>query len=110
MAAIGVALFLLAPLAVYALLVGAISSGIATWVTAIVRPVLLMLLLTPTLVAGHGIAIAPLSLAMGFALFANSPDVDSALPHYLLQWLVMSGLGFGFEALLATWRRRRLSR
>jgi hypothetical protein len=95
-----------APLALYAFVVGIFTKGIATWTAGILRPLLLMLVFAPGIaVGGHGVAIVPVALVLGYDLSHRQPG--SMLGTNLTIWLGCAFAAFLFECALAFWWRRR---
>ena len=96
------------PLALYAFLIGMITTGVATWPVAILRPLLLTLLITPGIAAGHGIGFAPMAIMLFHGLTTENRGM--MLSQNLTIWLVVALLAFLFECGLAAWRRRKQPR
>jgi hypothetical protein len=97
---------LVVSLALYAGIVFSMTRYKTAWVTRIVRPVLLMLVLAPGLVAGHGIAVLP----VGIALYHDAPQygLDSDIVRvHLGTWLGFAAAAFGLECAVAARRSRR---
>lgn len=103
-----IALAFVAPLALYAFVVGVFTDGIATWTVGVLRPLLLMLVFAPGIVVGHGVGIAPVAMVLGHDLLHPRPG--SMLGTNLAIWLICAFLGFLFECALAFWWRRRRRR
>jgi hypothetical protein len=94
-----------APLALYVFVVGMFTKGIATWTAGILRPLILMLVFAPGIVVGHGVAIGPMALVLGYDLLHLRPD--SMLGTNLTIWLIYALAAFLFECALSFWWRRR---
>ena len=93
---------LLISLCLYAALVLWLSKYKSSWTTRIVRPLVLMLLLAPGYLEGHGFGIVPAGL--GFALGADDGDANFFFNH-LASWLGFAFFGFLFECVLASSRQ-----
>ena len=100
-----IALIFVAPLALYAFVVGMFTKGVATWTVGILRPLLLMLVFAPGIAVGHGVAVVPVALILGHDLLHPRPG--SMLGTNLTIWLGCAFAAFLFECALAFWWRRR---
>jgi hypothetical protein len=99
-------LLALVPIGLYVIFVGVFSRAIARWRTRVLRPLLLMLLLAPGFLAGHGFAILPAGAAVYFAYAAGRIHHDQAWFNVFI-WLLYAFLGFLLEWWLA---RRRMKK
>jgi hypothetical protein len=99
------ALVVLVAFALYAFVIGVFTKGTATWAVAVLRPLLLTLVITPGILVGHGIGVAPMAMVLGYELL--HPRLGSALSWNLSIWLISAFVAFLFECALGAWRRRR---
>ena len=101
-----VPLVVIVPVGVYSILVVLLTRAAASWSVALLRPPLAMLLLSPAIIAGHGIAVVPAGVAF-WQDFVVSRSA-SGLAFNGGVYAVLTLLAIAFEAWL-TVRRRRIA-
>jgi len=95
-----VVLALLVPIGVYLLIIAHVGAGAATWKVRLIRPPLLMLLLTPGVSVGHGIGVGPMLAGL------LSPSAGDRVLN-AVSWLIFSICGFLAELWVARRRVRQ---